>query len=280
MSKPSEAPKVWPVQMIPVVKIHRDPKNTQKQSRKVFAELKKNIAAAGFDEPIVVIPHPDKPGEYMAVAGNHRTEAARALGMVEVPAVVRTDWDVVTAQLQSVRRNYARGQIDKDAFATLVNELEQVNNVSLEEIYSGMGFSDVEDFAEMYRKEKEETEKIQRTTNESAPKVKMMDDLGIILSSIFESYGSTAPFSFIIFPAGEKHHVFVQSSNALKRVLTDIMAACVEKGFDVNTALAGLLQIGSAHTNFLKKDEKKNELVLDAAEELTEDEADTDFEAI
>ena len=58
MSKPSEAPKVWPVQMIPVAKIHRDPKNTQKQSRKVFAELKKNIAAAGFDEPIVVIPHP------------------------------------------------------------------------------------------------------------------------------------------------------------------------------------------------------------------------------
>jgi hypothetical protein len=265
--------------MIPVVKIHRDPKNTQKQSRKVFAELKKNIAAAGFDEPIVVIPHPDKPGEYMAVAGNHRTEAARALGMIEVPAVVRTDWDVVTAQLQSVRRNYARGQIDKDAFATLVNELEQVNNVSLEEIYSGMGFSDVEDFAEMYRKEKEETEKIQRTTNESAPKVKMMDDLGIILSSIFESYGSTAPFSFIIFPAGEKHHVFVQSSNALKRVLTDIMAACVEKGYDINTALAGLLQIGSAHTNFLKKD-TKNQLAVEAAEASTTDPGDTNFDDV
>jgi len=268
------------VQMIPLSKIHRDPKNTQKQSRKVFAELKKNIASEGFDEPIVVIPHPEKPGEYMAIAGNHRTEGARALGMKEIPAVVRTDWDVVTAQLQSVRRNYARGQIDRDAFATLVNELEQVNNVSLEEIYSGMGFSDVEDFAEMYRKEKEETEKVHRTTNDAAPKVKMMDDLGIVLSSIFESYGNTAPFSFIIFPAGEKHHVFVQSSNALKKVLTDIMAACVEKGFDINTALAGLLQIGSAHTNFLKKDEKKNELAVEAAEALTTDVADTDFEPL
>ncbi|MDB5716222.1 MAG: hypothetical protein JWO15_3619 [Sphingomonadales bacterium] len=272
-----KAPQVHATVIITADKLQRDPTNTQKQDRKTFNALRTNIREQGFDENLLVRSNGD--GTYTIFSGNHRFEAGKAEGMTEFPCVIRDDWSVMDAHMQSVRRNYARGKIDKEKFSELVNEIEREHQVSMEEIYGSMGFSNVDDFAALYVKEQEEAVKIERTSNEAAPKVKLMDDLGIVLSHIFETYGDTVPFNFIIFPAGGKKHVFVQSSNALKKVLTEVMAACVEKGYDINTALAGLLQIGSAHTNFLKKDDK-NKVVLEAAEELETDPGDTGFEEV
>lgn len=274
-----ESPKVWATVMIHKDNLERDPKNTQKQSRKVFAALRNNIKENGFDENLLVCPHPEKTGVYTIYSGNHRFEAGVAEGMVEFPCVVRTDWTPGHAQLQSVRRNYARGQIDHTSFSFLVTQLQNEHGIGLEDIYGGMGFSDVEEFSKMYQKEQEQNEKAARTSNPAAPKVKLMDDLGIVLSHIFEKYGDTVQNSFIIFPAGGKQHVFVQSSNALKKILTEIMAACVDKGYDINTALAGLLQLGAGQTDFLRRTDR-NIKAVEAGQELETDPEDTDFEAV
>lgn len=278
------APKVWPVQMIPTKLIHQDPKNTQKQDRATFAKLMENIEEQGFDEPIIVIPHPDLPGEYVVMGGNHRHGAAKKLGMEEIPAVIRTDWDHVQASLQSIRRNYARGKIDKAAFSKIINSLQNDFQIDLDDIQAGAGFSDEEDFAAMYEQEKAMAEEAssastERTHNESAGKIKLLDDLGLILSYIAEEYGDTAVHSFIVFPAAGKKHMFVQANNALKTVVTKIAAACVEKGLDINTALAGLLQIGLANTSFISPSPDLNK-VREAEALNTTDEDDTDFAKI
>ena len=277
--KKKDAVKIWEVQHLPADLLNEDPANTQRQDRKTFEELKKNIQQHGFDENLIVTVNED--GEtYTIRSGNHRFRAGRALGMAEFPCVVRSDWDEVAAALQSVRRNYARGEIDRAAFTAVVDELQKTHKVDMDDIYGGMGFTDADAFSVYYEQEKATVDSIARDVagSASAEKVKLMDNLGLVLSHIFEEYGDTVPCSFIVFPAGGKHHMFIQSTNALKKVLGSIATRCEETGLDMSTAIAGLLQIGLNNTDFLK-DNKKSEME-DLEVEMTDDPEDDEIEVI
>ena len=277
--------KIWDSTLIHKDKLVKDPKNTNKQSRATFKALQENIKENGFDEPLIVVPNED--GETFTIfSGNHRFPAGLALGMVEFPCIVRDDWDQAKAYMQSVRRNYARGSVDKNAFSALADTLSMEYELSQEEVMEGMGFGDDEEsFAALYERMQEAEESASNTTPKpkntnitAAAKVKLMDDLGLILSHIFENYGESVPFSFVIFPAGDKQHMFVQSTNALKKVLQQIGAACVEKQIDINTALAGILTIGVNQTEFLKAKPDVTARIKAVVEEATDDPEDTNFE--
>lgn len=272
--------KIWQTTLLPAEQLNEDPANTQRQDRKTFEELKKNIQEHGFDENLLVTLNED--GEtYTIRSGNHRFRAGRAAGMVEFPCVIREDWDEVQAALQSVRRNYARGEIDRVAFTAVVDDLQSSHSVNLEDIYEGMGFNDAEAFSVYYEKEREKEEQIARDVvagSEGAAKVRLMDDLGLVLSHIFEEYGDTVPCGFIVFPAGGKKHMFIQSTNALKKVLGSVAGRCRETDLDLSTAVAGLLQIGINNTSFLA--ENKKEELEDQEAEMTDDPDDDEIEVI
>lgn len=272
------APKVWPVVMIHKDNLHLDPTNTQKQSRKTFKELRANVREQGFDENLIVIPHPELPNDYIIKSGNHRFQAGCAEGMVEFPCVVRHDWDAVTAHLQSVRRNYARGALDKDAFTALIDQLQTEHQINVDEIQEGMGFGgDVDAFAELYSMEaveKAEAEQVERTRTDAAAKVKLVDDLGLIISYILENHGESAPWSYLIFPSANKTHMFVQANNSLKKVMNQIAAVCVERQLDINVVLTGLLTLGANQTDFLKT---KTPVVEEEGVRLEEAAEDTEF---
>ena len=48
-----------------------------------------SVTGVGVQFPIVVRPHPERPGEYQVVCGFRRANAARQIGLAAVPAVVR-----------------------------------------------------------------------------------------------------------------------------------------------------------------------------------------------
>lgn len=244
--------KVHKAQMIKVDKLRLLEHNSQKQTKHQFEELKKNMSEVGFDESLIVRTMAD--GSYEVISGNHRFKAAKELGFTEIPCVIRDDWDDVKAQLQSVRRNYARGAIDKNLFTEQVNALQE-QGVSFTDIVDGIGFADMDEFASMYKdqqeKEKEAHEAMAEEASSDIQQVKMIDDLGIIISTILEQYGDTVPNSFIIFPVSGKRHLYIASNGSLKKSLQQIATACVQQGMDINVALAGLLSIGLSQTNFL-----------------------------
>ncbi len=272
--------KVLPSQMISVDLLEYDTKNTNKQSRSVFKALVENIRLEGFDEPLVVIPHPQMAGRYLIIAGNHRCKAAKTLGYTELPCIVREDWNEATAYLQAVRRNTSRGALDKAAFTVLVDELQSTSEMSMSDIQEGMGITDVDVFADMYVAEQAIAEQHQvheeRVTNNNAKKVKLIEDLEMVLTHIFEEYGNTVPSSFIVFPSGGRKHLFVQANNSLKNVLTKVAAKTHEKGMDLNTVLSGLITIGLYNSDFLGN---TNKVEGAAAENVTAPE-DTDFDAV
>lgn len=241
--------KVHPTVLIATQLIKVQKGNSNKQSRHTFEELKKSILENGFDESIIVKPSAD--GGYECVSGSHRYLAGASLGMPEFPCVVRDDWDNVKSEIESVRRNFGRGKIDKEAFTKQVNNLASSEGISIDDIMRQMGFEDPDSFSDYYIKEKKQEREIAKKVSESASAVKMIDDLGVVLSKIFADHGDTVPNSFIIFPQGGRNHMYVAVTQSLKNTMEAIAQQCVSNNLDINVALAGLLTIGIGHSNFL-----------------------------
>jgi ParB-like nuclease domain len=255
--------KVHLPKLLPVALLAEHPNNSNVQSKHVFKELQESILQGGFDEALIVVPRKDGDGYYV-VSGNHRFRAGKSVGYEELPCIVREDWDDVESEIQLVRRNYVRGQIDRAAFTDSVNRLSKDQSLALDVIMERMGFEDSDAFAEFYKQEKTREKRTAgevASANSGAQQVKMIDDLGVIISAIFEKYGNTVPQSFLIFPTGGKNHIFVQVTPALKRSIDAITTKCIADGLDINTVLGGLLQIAIHNTAFFKVGNKVPEVV-------------------
>lgn len=250
--------KVHLPEMLHATELHEHPKNSNKQSRHMYSELRESIKEQGFDEVLTVVPREEEDGYYI-VAGNHRYRAGVAEGMDEFPCVVRDDWDALTQEIELVRRNYVRGAIDKDAFTVAVNSLAEEQALSIEAIQEQMGFADHDVFLEFYKEENDRQERAIAAAAEVRdgrnPQIQMIDDLGLILSAIFEEHGHTVPYSFLIFPAGQKKHLFVAATPSLVKSLTTVAEYCISNHLDINVILGGLLSIGISESNMLSSGE-------------------------
>lgn len=267
-------------ELLPASALEEHPDNSQKQSKHEFSELRRSIRENGFDESLIVVPKENGDG-YWIVSGNHRYRAGVAEGMEQFPCVIREDWDDVKAQIELVRRNYVRGKIDRDAFTAQVDRLVNEQLLSIDEVMKQMGFASDSEFELLYKAHIESEEKAHRDiadgiATSNASTVKMIDDLGYIVSTLLDKYGDTVPYSFIMFPAGGKNHMYIAANPTLKKNLEAIAEACVGQHLDINVALAGLLSIGLAQTNFLAGQGKRE--VVDIVEE--DEGGDADLEII
>lgn len=228
--------------------------NSNRQTKHVFEELRKNIREQGFDESLIVVPFDED--TYTVVSGNHRGKAGMEEGIEEFPCVVRKDWDEVTTELQSVRRNYSRGKIDKNLFTAQVETIKERFALSNTDIMEGMAFESLDALAALYKAEKEAEEesyeKMQEEASSDATTVKVVDDLGAIVTHLVQMYGDTIPHSFMIIPVGGKQHLYIKSNSALKKAVQNIAAACVVNKLDINVALTGIISIGLDNTDFLE----------------------------
>jgi hypothetical protein len=260
-------------EMLPAKLLKEHPRNANKQSRHMYNELRQSIREQGFDEVLTVVPRENPDEGFYIVAGNHRFRAGRAEGMKEFPCVVREDWDEVQQQVELVRRNYVRGDIDRDSFTVAVNALAAEQDISVEEIQEAMGFEDTDVFLEYYKEENERIERAQQAAAEHRsgkknPQIQMIDDLGLILSAIFEQHGNTVPYSFIVFPAGGKDHLFVAATPSLVNNLTKIAEYCISNHLDINVVLGGLLTIGMDQSKMLGGDADLEDVVEKGSKDL------------
>lgn len=94
-------PSQWEPPMIPLAKIHPHPRNVRRDVV-VGAEMVESVRAQGVLEPVILVPHAKKPGEYHLIAGHRRRAAARKAGLDEVPAIVRADLTDPAAQVAAM----------------------------------------------------------------------------------------------------------------------------------------------------------------------------------
>jgi len=105
----------------------------------VMAALRENMRRVGFVQPILVRPHPDAPGRFQIVDGEHRWIVARDEGAKTVTAYVR-DMSDAEAKAQTLAMNKLRGEMAPEQVARLVRQMD----MSAEEVALLTGYNVVE----------------------------------------------------------------------------------------------------------------------------------------
>lgn len=76
--------------MVSIDKINHDLEQPRKFfNEQALSELATTIKEHGLIQPIVVVEHEQKPGEYVIVAGERRYRASKLAGLTEVPVVLK-----------------------------------------------------------------------------------------------------------------------------------------------------------------------------------------------
>lgn len=227
------------VQVIPIEKLVKATWNAQEESPETFNFLVDEIEKEGFDEPLIVIVHPEDEEKYLIVAGNHRYDAARLNGYDELPCIVK-DWDEDTAKIKSVQRNQLHGEVDQHKLKELVNTIRTEKALSDEEIASGMAFINMNDFyaktqeEEMKKREKEVKEAYSH--EDISKELTMVDNISIVLNEIFSNYeGDTIDRNFMFFMHKKKLHLMVTCEDDLAKTLEKAVNHINDNQMDAST---------------------------------------------
>lgn len=107
------------VQYVPIMAVHPNTYNPNRQSEHEFDLLLRSMQEDGFTQPIIVMLNGT------IVDGEHRWLAASKLGMTEIP-VVYVDMTEEQRRIATLRHNRARGTEDIDLTAALLKDLESL----------------------------------------------------------------------------------------------------------------------------------------------------------
>ncbi len=106
------------IEYVPIGQLKPASYNPRRISEREFEKLKNSLDKFGWAEPIVVNSRTDT-----VVGGHMRLQAAKALGMMEVP-VVYIDLDPKEEKALNIALNKIAGEFDEDMLAELIASLD------------------------------------------------------------------------------------------------------------------------------------------------------------
>lgn len=209
---------------IPVEDLIADEDNPNEMDEATFDQLIEEIREQGFDEPIIVRPHPKLKGKYQIGSGHHRTKAAIVIGMQTVPAIIK-QWSDREQKVALVKRNALRGELNKNKLIKLYKELSKGKDGV--QVQRELGFTNQKKFEAMYDEAmKVLTPKQKKKLAEAKEKIKSMDDLSSVLNRIFKESGSELDAGYLVFSFGGKNHHYFQIDQEVEDTLQSIIAKC------------------------------------------------------
>lgn len=225
---------------LPVERIRKNEWNPNVQKDNVFNALVENIREIGFVEPIMVKPEEDE--TYLLISGEHRWEAAKVLGFVEIPAYVMDEFDEDLVKFQTVRMNVLRGKLDPVRFTKLFDNMAEKYGQELTK--QMMGMVDEQAFEELYIDVKRNLpDEIAEKLDDARDEIKTVDDLSRILNELFSKYGDTLHQNFMILTYGGMTHLWVQMSKKLKdKLISQIVEELKASSLDISVFFELLLQ--------------------------------------
>lgn len=156
------APRIWEgAVMLHVSQLEFAPWNVNKMSEKHLAMLMDDVENDGFDEPLQVVElpglfTPEGLQKYRIIGGEHRMKVARALGMPEIPCVIKPWQDEEVQKVKTVRRNFIRGDPDRDKFTALSNDLMSKHALRAEDLPDRFGLSGQAEYDRYYQQRTEQ----------------------------------------------------------------------------------------------------------------------------
>lgn len=104
--------------------MHPNPWNYNTQDERERRAARESIATYGFIDPVTVRPHPDLPGQYQIIDGEHRWMGAIDLGLEAIPLTVLDPCPDVVAKKLTVVLNEIKGSPDRQLLGALLADLQ------------------------------------------------------------------------------------------------------------------------------------------------------------
>lgn len=232
--KKSEESKRIQITYLPISSIELFEENPNVQDDKTFTMLMDSIREDGMFDPIDVVPAED--GKYKVIGGEHRYRACTLLGHEEIPTIIHSNYEDDKQKAMLVKLNVMRGKIDANKFVELYQKLS--SKYSEDVLKKMMGFADEQAFKNMVKSVQNSLpEEIKEKAKEKMKDVKNVDDLALLLNSLFRKHGDTLDRSYMVFDFGGKSHLWVQMDKELKDIMDGIMEESVEKSENINAII-------------------------------------------
>lgn len=221
--------------------------NPQVMDTTEFACLCKEITEVGFIDPIQVIALDT--GKYRIIGGEHRWEAAKKVGLDEVPCGVIRGVKWKSEDLQkfvTTRLNLIGGKMDPEKFLKLYEEMaEKYGADQLQDLF---GWTDAKAFAKILGGIQKSLKKalpkeMHGAIDAAAKEAKSIEDLTNIVQMLFHKYGDTVGQSFMVFSYGKSQHLYVRMDAAMNKAMKVVTDHCRKTGADINTFLAPLTKV-------------------------------------
>lgn len=213
--------------------------NPNVMSEEKFNLLVENIKEIGMNDPLQVVKRDKK---YIIVDGAHRYQACKMLGIDKIPCIVTKLDKEDDIKFQNMRTILIRGKMDPEKFAKLYDSLsEKYGDEITKEM---MGFISDAEFERIYQSVKQELPDELKDKLEAAKgEIKSIDGLAQVLSNLFNKYGSTLDFNFMMFDFGGKKNIMIQCNKVLWYDVTKIAKMCEIEKKDINEVMEKLIKV-------------------------------------
>lgn len=239
-------PKKHDLKYLPVDDLVPNAWNPQSQNEAVFSRLVDEITDVGFIDPCEVVSMED--GTYRIIGGEHRWQAAKKVGLEEIPCVILQGKKWKDEDLQkfvTIRLNTIRGKVDPDKFMKLYEEMAA--KYGQEPLQQLMGYADSKAFEKMVsgvRKglKKSMPPEMMAEFDKAAKDAKTGEDLEKIVQMLFAKYGDTVELSFMIFTYGKQEHFYVQMDSKMRKAINKVADFCKMTSTDINKFMGPIIQ--------------------------------------
>jgi hypothetical protein len=217
--------------------------NPNEMNSEEFDMLVENIKEVGFIDYPQVVPMVD--GSYRIIGGAHRWQAAKVLGLKKIPCVLLSHDRWTDEDLQkfvTVRLNTLHGRINPEKMVALHREMAaKYGDKAMRRLFA---YTDKAGWQKIVKQMKQGMKsagmpkQAQDKFEAAADDAKTVDDLGQVLNRLFNEYGDTLEYSFMVFAYGGKEHLYVAMSKRTKRIMDRVMEVSRNWGRDVNEVIA------------------------------------------
>lgn len=226
---------------LPVEVLIPNPSNPNKMKSREWDLLCDNIDKVGITDPILVAL---RGGKYHIVGGHHRWEAAKFLGFEKVPCTVIDDPEFTQEEedFQLLRHNVIHGRIDPQNFIKLYEKYAgQYEDDLLQDMF---GFADEAEFKKLVENTKKSLPpELQEKFAEAAKEIKTVDGLAKLLNRLFDMYGDTLPYGYMVFDYGSQRSVWLRiGDSGVMKALEAIGDICIENKRTMDDVVGAILK--------------------------------------
>lgn len=231
---------------IPVELLVANDWNPNEMTPDEFDMLSENVDDVGFLTYPVVVPL-TAAGVFRIIDGYHRVEQQRLSGVETIRCILADPerMDEVEQMRQTVRLNKIKGQMSPRKFQEFVDRFMSASDTPEEDLPHVLGFTDIDEFQEMLDQARETlpNEEMKEEFDKAKNEIKSIDDLSSVLNRLFNQYGSTLPYNFMVLDFGGKNHLWVRMDKKTYETAREKAMQIKEAGYTFDSVITRILRM-------------------------------------